>query len=134
MSFGPKHQRKVNECYPVRAGEEGAVSGKITVLTYYINAKPEKLLKVSAYLEKKVKKDVQRERTGYNKVTLDIVEGIMDGCGEYFGSFAMTALSIIDTLSQSTDVELLTRVSSTVPDHVYGCMINHPSISLVYPV
>lgn len=114
MSFGPKHQRKVNECYPVRAGEEGAVSGKITVLTYYINAKPEKLLKVSAYLEKKVKKDVQRERTGYNKVTLDIVEGIMEGCGEYFGSFALTALSIIDTLSQSTDAELLSRVTSTV--------------------
>jgi hypothetical protein len=120
MSFGPKHQRKVNECYPVRAGEEGAVSGKIAVLTYYINAKPEKLLKVSAYLEKKVKKDVQRERTGYNKVTLDIVEGIMEGCGEYFGSFALTALSIIDTLSQSTDAELLSRVTSTVLQGAQG--------------
>jgi hypothetical protein len=64
MSFGPKHQRKVNECYPMRPGEEGAVSGKISVLTYYINSRPEKLLKVSAYLEKKVRKDILRERTG----------------------------------------------------------------------
>lgn len=68
MSFGPKHQRKVNECYPVRAGEEGAVPGKISVLVYYINSRPEKLLKVSAYLERKVKKDVLRERTGYHSV------------------------------------------------------------------
>lgn len=48
----------------MRPGEEGAVSGKISVLTYYINSRPEKLLKVSAYLEKKVKKDILRERTG----------------------------------------------------------------------
>lgn len=67
MSFGPKHQRKVNECYPVRAGEEGAVGGKIAALTFYINAKPEKLVKVSTFLEKKVKKDIQRERIGYSK-------------------------------------------------------------------
>lgn len=65
MSFGPKHQRKVNECYPMKPGEEGPVPGKINLLTFYINARPEKLLKVSAYLEKKVIKDVQRERTGY---------------------------------------------------------------------
>jgi len=114
MSFGPKHQRKVNECYPMRAGEEGAVPGKINVLTYYINARPEKLLKVSAYLEKKVRKDVQRERSGYNKVTLEIVEGIMSGCGEYFGSFALTALTLIEVLSLTSEVELLSRCVSTV--------------------
>lgn len=90
------------------------MSGKIAVLTYYINAKPEKLLKVAAYLEKKVKKDVQRERTGYNKVTLDIVEGIMNGCSDYFGSFMACSLSIIDSLSQSGDEELLSRVVTTV--------------------
>lgn len=115
MSFGgPKHQRKVNECYPTRPGEEGAVSGKISVLTYYINAKPEKLVKVSACLEKKVLKDVQKERSGYNKVTLEIIEGIMSGCQEFFGSFAPTALTILDVLSGRSEVDLLTKLVGTV--------------------
>lgn len=59
--FGPKHQRKVNECYPQGTGETGAASGKISALCYYINAKPAKLLKVSAYLERKVPRDLARE-------------------------------------------------------------------------
>jgi hypothetical protein len=119
MTFGPKHQRKVNECYPTRPGEEGAVSGKISVLTYYINAKPEKLQKVSVYLEKKVRRDVQRERSGYNKVTLEIVEGIMNGCSDFFGSFALTALTIIDVLSEALEAELIVRTASTVSFNVH---------------
>ncbi len=63
--FGPKHQRKVNECYPVNTGESGAAGGKISALTYYINAKPAKLLKVSAYLERKVQRDLARESAQY---------------------------------------------------------------------
>jgi hypothetical protein len=59
--FGPKNQRKVNECYPRGTGETGAAAGKISALTYYINANPVKLLKVSAYLERKVPKDLTRE-------------------------------------------------------------------------
>lgn len=56
-----KHERKVLECYPRGTGEEGVSGGKLSALTYYINAKPAKLLKVSAFLERKVSKDLTRE-------------------------------------------------------------------------
>lgn len=61
MVGSSKHQRKVDECYPRGSGEVGPVGGKISALTYYINAKPEKLLKVSAYLERKVPRDLIKE-------------------------------------------------------------------------
>ena len=64
-SFSSNHQKKVNECYPAKSGEIGPASGKISALTYYINARPEKLLKVSAYLEKKAKRDVIKESSRF---------------------------------------------------------------------
>lgn len=58
-------------------------------------------------------------------MTLDIVEGIMSGCSDYFGSFAPTALVIIDTLSQATDIDLLSRVVSTVSSDPKMCSHLH---------
>ena len=95
MLGGSKHQKKVNECYPQRVGEVGAIPGKISALTYYINAKPAKLLKVSAFLERKVPRDLVRENMEYNNATLEIIEGIMSNCSEYFSTFAPTVLRLI---------------------------------------
>jgi hypothetical protein len=61
MPFTPNHQQKVNECYPKRDGE-GTVTGKLSSLIYYINARPQKLVKVATFLSVKVVKDVQRQK------------------------------------------------------------------------
>lgn len=53
-------------------------------------------------------------------MTLDIVDGIMSGCSEYFGSFAETALFIIFTLSQTQDIELLSHVVGTVTSFLFA--------------
>lgn len=65
MVGGSKHRAKVDECYPKWGRESTAAAGKISTLTYYINAKPEKLLKVSTYLLKKVPRDLVKETAEY---------------------------------------------------------------------
>jgi hypothetical protein len=120
--FGAKHQHKVNECYPQGTGETGAAGGKISSLTFYINAKPAKLLKVSAYLERKVPKDLTRESPQYNGVTLEIVEGIMRGCSDYFVTFAPTVLRIIMLYSEAMLAsELIVRVHKLVRTFGFVC-------------
>lgn len=59
-----KHRRKVDEVYPMHAGEEGPQSSKLSSLCYYVNARPAKLRKVCVYLERKVTRDLDKERTG----------------------------------------------------------------------
>lgn len=61
MAFTPNHQQKVNDCYPKKEGE-GCVTGKLSSLIYYINARPQKLIKVATYLSNKVVKDVSRQK------------------------------------------------------------------------
>jgi hypothetical protein len=61
MAFTPNHQQKVNDCYPKKEGE-GCVTGKLSSLIYYINARPQKLVKVATYLSNKVAKDVSRQK------------------------------------------------------------------------
>lgn len=113
--FGPKHQRHVNECYPQSNGNTGAISGKISSLVYYINAKPSKLLKVSAYLERKTIRDIYRESAEYNIVTLEIIEGIMRGCVDYYYTFAPTVVKVLFLLSKpelfsKRSVELASKI------------------------
>lgn len=60
MPFTPNHQQKVNDCYPKKEGE-GTVSGKLSSLIYYINARPQKLVKVALYISTKVAKDIERQ-------------------------------------------------------------------------
>ncbi len=61
MAFTPNHQQKVNECYPKKEGE-GTVTGKLSSLIYYINARPQKLVKVATYLSIKVESDVVKQK------------------------------------------------------------------------
>lgn len=100
--FESKHEKKVNECYPQGSSEQGPVAGKISSLTYYINAKPAKLLKVASYLERKAPRDLIRQSSQFNAVTLEIVRGIMSNCGEYFVSFAPTVLRILMLFNESS--------------------------------
>lgn len=114
MPFTPKHQRKVNEIYPTRPGEEGPVSGKISALYHYLNARPAKINKVIAYLQKKVQRDLYKERVGYNKVTLEILEAIFSNCAAHFAIFSYGALDIIHSLLSCGEQELTIRAISTV--------------------
>ncbi|EPZ35337.1 hypothetical protein O9G_000733 [Rozella allomycis CSF55] len=123
--LAPKHQRRVNDVYPTHPGEEGAVTSKLSRLTYYINARPVKLTKVVKYLETKVQHDLDKERSGYNKVSLEIIEALLHSCGSLSKAFAAPSLRIIKTLIENGDESLFNRTTSTfimLLDHINAQM------------
>jgi len=55
------HALLVNNVYP-KAGEEGAKTNNLSYLMFYAKSRPQKLIKVGNYLEKKAKRDIWNSR------------------------------------------------------------------------
>jgi len=55
------HALLVNNVYP-KAGEEGAKTNNLSFLMFYAKSRPQKLIKVGNYLEKKAKRDIWNSR------------------------------------------------------------------------
>jgi hypothetical protein len=58
------HTTLINSVYPSHPGEEGPVQNRLSYLVYYASARPEKLTKIGKYLEKRLSKDIYREKSG----------------------------------------------------------------------
>jgi hypothetical protein len=57
-----KHATLVNNCYPLKESSRLPQSSELSYLTFYASARPAKLVKVGAFLERKAKKDIKRAR------------------------------------------------------------------------
>lgn len=57
-----KHATLINNCYPEKEGEKGPRSSELSYLTFYASSRPVKLTKVGTFLEKKVERDVWKNR------------------------------------------------------------------------
>lgn len=57
-----KHAHLINNCYPVKEGENGPKPSELSYLTFYANSRPAKLTKVGSFLEKKVERDIAKGR------------------------------------------------------------------------
>jgi len=55
------HALLVNNVYP-KAGEEGAKTNNLSFLMFYAKSRPQKLIKVGNYLEKRAKRDIWNSR------------------------------------------------------------------------
>jgi len=56
------HVLLVNKVYPKGPGEEGAKTNNLSFLMFYAKSRPQKLIKVGKYLEKKAKSDIYYSR------------------------------------------------------------------------
>jgi hypothetical protein len=64
--FPSHHVRLVNRVYPRNPSETSlARPNKLSSLMFYLTTKPSKIIKVSKYLERKVKLDITWKRFGY---------------------------------------------------------------------
>lgn len=122
MSFVPKHQRKVNEVYPSKVGEEGPMPGKLSALAYYLNSRPPKVPKVMLYLSKKVEKDLQRERFGFCKISLDILDNLLSHCPTLFEFYNVSLVEILYQLLSAADTGTIVKATSTVSFHFDFCL------------
>ncbi|KAJ3411467.1 hypothetical protein HDV05_002156 [Chytridiales sp. JEL 0842] len=107
------HITLINNVYPSEPGEVGPKSSALSLLVFYCGSKPQKLQKVGAYLEKKVKLDLRQNRIGYVKVTLDIVNAIISQCPTHVNIMANSVLRVVDDVLGFPDPDLLLQATST---------------------
>jgi hypothetical protein len=123
--LAPKHQKLIRQCYPSGRGiEKRPNASELSYLLYYVSTRRIKLNKVASFLEKSIKSDVYRERTGNVHVTLDITDALIERCHEDLNLFAFSVVNIISTvLTMSNDIALgqsATKVFATFCRHHDG--------------
>ncbi|KAJ3205675.1 hypothetical protein HDU82_005036 [Entophlyctis luteolus] len=118
-AFKTNHAALVDKVYPTEPGETAPRASNLSTLLFYANAKPIKLLKVGAYVARRVESDLARGRTGliilrYVTVSLLIIDALIAQCQPADVSImAEDVLHIVDTVLSSSDPDLLLQATST---------------------
>ncbi|OUM68545.1 hypothetical protein PIROE2DRAFT_3681 [Piromyces sp. E2] len=105
------HALLVNNVYP-KAGEEGAKTNNLSFLMFYAKSRPQKLIKVGNYLEKKAKRDIWNSRPDLVKVTLTILDSLINTCPQHINLISKNAVNIFYEVLVS-NMDLLTEVTNT---------------------
>ncbi|ORX60761.1 hypothetical protein BCR36DRAFT_272920 [Piromyces finnis] len=105
------HALLVNNVYP-KAGEEGAKTNNLSFLMFYAKSRPQKLIKVGNYLEKKAKRDIWNSRPDLVKVTLTILDSLFNSCPQHMNLISKNAINIFYEILIS-NMDLLTEVTNT---------------------
>ncbi|ORZ37850.1 hypothetical protein BCR44DRAFT_1026829 [Catenaria anguillulae PL171] len=108
-----KHASLVNKVYPTQPGEEGPRASDLAYLVFYAQHRPEKLAKVGRYLHKRYTWDAAKDRRAFHKVTLDILNALIDGCPTQLAYFARNAIMILADMADIGDSHLLTHITAT---------------------
>ncbi|KAJ3115676.1 Protein EFR3 B [Phlyctochytrium bullatum] len=107
------HVALVNNVYPSEPGEVGPRPSALSLLVFYAGSKPQKLEKVGAYLEVKLKADARRNRNGYLTVTLDILNALVDNCASHINLISKSLLHIVLEVLGNPDPELFIQATTT---------------------
>ncbi|KAG4099761.1 hypothetical protein H8356DRAFT_1664564 [Neocallimastix lanati (nom. inval.)] len=106
------HASLVNNVYPKGPGEEGAKSNNLSFLMFYAKSRPQKLIKIGNYLEKKAKRDIWNSRPDLVKVTLTILDSLINTCPQHMNLISKNAVNIFYEILVS-NLDLLTEVTNT---------------------
>ncbi|ORX83451.1 hypothetical protein BCR32DRAFT_292025 [Anaeromyces robustus] len=106
------HALLVNNVYPKGPGEEGAKTNNLSFLMFYAKSRPQKLIKVGNYLEKKAKRDIWNSRPDLVKVTLTILDSLINTCPQHMNLISKNAINIFYEVLNS-NMDLLTEVTNT---------------------
>ncbi|KAI8883558.1 hypothetical protein K501DRAFT_323404 [Backusella circina FSU 941] len=109
LCINVKHATLVNNCYPLKESSSIPHSSELSYLTFYASARPAKLIKVGAFLERKAKKDIKRARITNNKVTLHILKALIQSCHRDLNIFSKYIVRILNALltENTSDIELI---------------------------
>ncbi|OZJ04102.1 hypothetical protein BZG36_02854 [Bifiguratus adelaidae] len=130
-----KHALLIEACYPVPT-EKGPKASELSYLTYYASARPQKLTKVGAYLERKTKHDIAKGRKNNTKTTLAVVNALLSACPRDINLFSKNVIRILDMVLNTRDLELLNeaiRVFATFCKYHDGSLLDvDPEITQQY--
>ncbi|KAL2912310.1 plasma membrane localization protein [Polyrhizophydium stewartii] len=107
-----KHVSLINNVYPKEPGEEGPRGSALSLVIFYATTKPQKLPKIGAYLEKRVKADTRKSRFGYIRVTLQILHSLLSECRQNSNLISKNILRIILDVLHSPDPDLVMQATS----------------------
>ncbi|KAF8623443.1 hypothetical protein AX15_006385 [Amanita polypyramis BW_CC] len=124
--FTPNHVQLLKACYPPASSLLAAASGyspnshELSRLTYYASNHPAKLTKLGAELEKRIRPESKKARTGNLRaratllVTLAILRALAIECRTDIRLFSVPLMSCVDvTLSDMPgDLEVVARAAS----------------------
>ncbi|EZG01507.1 hypothetical protein H106_08157 [Trichophyton rubrum CBS 735.88] len=118
----PKHQVLVLKCYPRFQKGVQVVrpnSSELSYLLHYASTRRSKLLKVGAFLEKRVARDVWRQKLGNVQVTMQLLAALIEKLPRDLPLYASSVLAILDTVLQhSNDIAM---VEETIPTFQVFC-------------
>ncbi|KAJ3188490.1 Protein EFR3 B [Irineochytrium annulatum] len=118
------HVSLVNSTFPTDPGEGIAPrSSNLSKLLFYASSRPQKLGKVGAYLERRLKVDMRRNRTGYVYVSLDITNALIDHCRTHINSISKNILRMIADVLSIADPDLYLHATATFVNFAY---VNSP--------
>jgi len=106
------HALLVNNVYPKSPGEEGAKTNNLSFLMFYAKSRPQKLIKVGNYLEKKARRDIWNCRQDLVKVTITILDSLINACPQHMNLISKNAINIFYEILNS-NMDLLTEVTNT---------------------
>lgn len=125
LSFTPKHQKLVNQCYPTgRTPDKKPKSSETSYLLYYVNSRRTKLEKVSTYLMKKSAADLNHRRIGNVSVTLELMNKIVVHCKENLNVFVKDFLQIMTKVLSNNNVNNDVTVVEKV-EETFGSMCHY---------
>ncbi|KXS21592.1 hypothetical protein M427DRAFT_274206 [Gonapodya prolifera JEL478] len=122
-----------NSVYPKTPGHEGPNQANLSRLLFYASSRPHKLPKIGRYIEARAKKDFYAARIGYVKITLTILEAIVQRCTDHLGLFLPYALSTLDEVVGTADLDLVivaTGAFTSLSRHIdYPSLLLSPDLS-----
>jgi hypothetical protein len=107
------HVRLISRVYPPNPTEKSVPRpNKLATLIFYASTKPAKLVKVGRFLQQKIKVDVFWKKHGYNKISIDILEGLLSSCGQYLEFLVVDFLQMVLSLLSDEHSLLVSNITA----------------------
>ncbi|KAI9357329.1 hypothetical protein DFJ73DRAFT_758331 [Zopfochytrium polystomum] len=123
--FAHNHVVLITNVFPSEPGETGPKGSALSLLVFYAQSKPQKLVKVGAFLEKKVKADLRHGKKGHVEVALEIVNTLMLKCTPHITIMSKNVLNIIGDVLGSPDPDLMLGATNVFV--VFNSLLSHES-------
>lgn len=107
--FKQKHQKLILQCYPspkLSIAETKPNQAELSYLVFYASSRRTKLEKVGIFLLKKTASDISHKRVGHLKVTLYILQELIEKCSEDIGFLTPYFLSIMNDVVSLGDLSV----------------------------
>ncbi|KAI9315520.1 hypothetical protein BX666DRAFT_1878752 [Dichotomocladium elegans] len=113
MHLSSKHATLINNCYPEKEGDSTPRSSELSYLTFYASSRPVKLTKVGVFLEKKVERDVLKNRKHNNKVSLHVIKALVQTCHRDLNLFSKYVVKILNLVLSTHELDLMDQTCDT---------------------